>query len=56
MYLKLGNGAVRLQVESLKSVASDPVLVVVRHSKGVLSWQLPLLVQVICIISSSQTF
>ena len=33
-------------MESEDSRADRPVLVVVRHEKGVLSWQLPLLVQV----------
>ena len=39
-------GALRVYVESDESVQETPVLVVVRHEKGVLSWQFPLLLQV----------
>jgi hypothetical protein len=44
--LQVGLGALRVYVESDDSVQETPVLVVVRHEKGVLSWQLPLLLQV----------
>jgi hypothetical protein len=43
----VGTGALRVYVESEESVEETPVLVVVRHEKGVLSWQLPLMLQVI---------
>ena len=46
MSVKVDTGAIRIFVESEDSRADRPVLVVVRHEKGVLSWQLPLLVQV----------
>jgi hypothetical protein len=42
----VGAGALRVYVESEESVEETPVLVVVRHEKGVLSWQLPLMLQV----------
>ncbi len=42
----MGAGALRVYVESEESVEETPVLVVVRHEKGVLSWQLPLMLQV----------
>ena len=46
--LKVGNGegALRVFVVSDDAETKFPVLVVVRHEKGVLSWQLPMLVQV----------
>ncbi len=43
---QVGAGALRVYVESEESVEETPVLVVVRHEKGVLSWQLPLMLQV----------
>lgn len=42
---QLNQGALRIFVESEDSDSARPVLVVVRHEKGVLSWQLPLLAQ-----------
>jgi len=40
-----GEGALRVFVVSDDAETKFPVLVVVRHEKGVLSWQLPMLVQ-----------
>ena len=39
------SGALRLFVSSPGSLESEPVMVVVRHKSGVLSWQLPLSVR-----------
>ena len=44
--LQVGDGALRVYVVSDQAKTMYPVLVVVRHEKGVLSWQLPMLVQV----------
>lgn len=42
---QVGDGALRVFVVSDEAETEFPVLVVVRHEKGVLSWQLPMLVQ-----------
>ena len=45
-HLKVADGALRVFVVSDEAETEFPVLVVVRHEKGVLSWQLPMLIQV----------
>eukprot|EP00092_Neocalanus_flemingeri_P006483 GFUD01006987.1.p1 GENE.GFUD01006987.1~~GFUD01006987.1.p1 ORF type:complete len:849 (+),score=138.35 GFUD01006987.1:58-2604(+) len=42
---EVGDGALRVFVVSDEAETEFPVIVVVRHEKGVLSWQLPMLIQ-----------